>query len=76
LGRSFSFSALAFLEERSQLPSSLAESLRVFEILRLLGALETPSAGLAMREVRFEESVGKNDLFVSSSLSDGRLDGL
>lgn len=75
LDRSFSFSGLVFFDERSQLPSSLAESFRDFEILRLLGGLSIPSTGFAARDVRLDASVGRNDLFVSSSLSDGRREG-
>lgn len=73
LGRSFSLSALLFFDDRSQPPSSFAESLRVFETLRLLVRLSEPSVGLIVREVRFDANVGRNDLFESSSLSDGLL---
>lgn len=73
LGRSFSLSALPFFDDRSQLPSSFAESLRVFEILRLLVRLSEPSVGFTVREVRLDANVGRNDFFESSSLSDGLL---
>jgi hypothetical protein len=71
--RSFSLSALLFFDDRSQLPSSFAESLRVFEMLRLLVRLSGPSVGLTVREVRLDANVGRNDLLDSSSLSDGLL---
>ena len=62
---------MLFFDDRSQLPSSLIESLRDFDVLRRPGGLRIPSAGFTVREVRLDARVGRNDLFVSSSLSDG-----
>lgn len=73
LERSFSLSTLLFFDDRSQLPSSFVESLRVLEMLRLLVRLSEPSVGLIVRDMLFDANVGKNDLFESSSLSDGLL---
>lgn len=74
LDRSFSFSNLPFFDDRSQLPSSFTESLRVLEILRLRVRLRDPSIGSTVRDVRRAAKVGRNDLFESSSPSEDLLD--
>jgi hypothetical protein len=71
-GRSFSFSALFFFDDLNQFPSSVETSFRDLEALRRPVGLMTLSEGLVMREVRLAAIVGRNDFFVSSSLSDGR----
>jgi hypothetical protein len=57
----------------ASLPSkviSLAESLRPFDALRPVWEGAALSAGFATREVRLDDSVGRNDCFESSSLSE------
>lgn len=78
-GLGCSFSALFFFDGLSQLPSllsavtSLVEFLRVLDAERAAGAAGPlgPCAVCKARDVRFEVSAGKKDLFESSSLSEG-----
>jgi len=78
-GLGASFSALVFFEDFNQLPSlisaaaSLIEFLRTFPAIRLVEPDGTlgPWAVCKARDVRFEAMAGRNDLFVSSSLSEG-----
>jgi hypothetical protein len=68
-----SFSGLTFFELLSHLPSLPSTSLVEFFRLRtgaILGALDS-SENLTACDVRLDASAGRNDLFESSSLSDG-----
>lgn len=74
-----SFSALLFFEDFNQLPSLISEAASLIEFLRifLVGRLACaalasgPCAVCKARDVLFDANPGRNDLLVSSSLSDG-----